>query len=101
MILTKRWVIQEVDDIEAVERLSAELNINKMLASLLVLRGIKTFDEARKFFRPEASHLHDPFLMLNMDKAVNRLLDAIETGEKILIFGDYDVDGTTSVALVY
>lgn len=101
MILTKRWVIQEVDDVEAVGRLSTELNINKTLARLLVLRGIKTFDEAKKFFRPDASHLHDPFLMLNMDKAVNRLLDAIETGEKILIYGDYDVDGTTSVALVY
>ncbi len=101
MILTKRWVIQQVDDAEAVERLSSELNINKTLARLLVLRGVKTFDEARNFFRPDASHLHDPFLMLGMDKAVNRLLDAIETGEKILIYGDYDVDGTTSVALVY
>ena len=101
MILTKRWVIQQVDDAEAVERLSSELNINKTLARLLVLRGVKTFDEARNFFRPDASHLHDPFLMRDMDKAVNRLLDAIETGEKILIYGDYDVDGTTSVALVY
>jgi single-stranded-DNA-specific exonuclease len=101
MALNKRWVIQEVDDADAVERLSKELNINKTLARLLVLRGIKTFDEARKFFRPAWEHLHDPFLMADMDKAVNRILDAIETGEKILIYGDYDVDGTTSVALVY
>ena len=101
MALNKRWVIQEVDDVDAVERLSKELNINKTLARLLVLRGIKTFDEARKFFRPAWEHLHDPFLMADMDKAVNRILDAIETGEKILIYGDYDVDGTTSVALVY
>lgn len=101
MALNKRWVIQEVDDLEAVERLSKELNINKTLARLLVLRGIKTFDEARKFFRPEWAHLHDPFLMADMDKAVNRILDAMETGEKILVYGDYDVDGTTSVALVY
>jgi single-stranded-DNA-specific exonuclease len=101
MALNKRWVIQEVDDVDAVERLSKELNINKTLARLLVLRGIKTFDEARKFFRPAWEHLHDPFLMADMYKAVNRLLDAIETGEKILIYGDYDVDGTTSVALVY
>jgi single-stranded-DNA-specific exonuclease len=101
MALNKRWVIQEVDDEEAIDRLSNELNINKTLARLLVLRGITTFDEAKKFFRPDASHLHDPFLMADMYKAVNRLLDAIETGEKILIYGDYDVDGTTSVALVY
>ena len=101
MPLNKRWVIQEVGDVEAVERLSKELNINKTLARLLVLRGIKTFDEARKFFRPAWEHLHDPFLMADMDKAVNRILDAIETGGKILIYGDYDVDGTTSVALVY
>lgn len=101
MALNKRWVIQEVGDVEAVERLSKELNINKTLVRLLVLRGIKTFDEARKFFRPAWEHLHDPFLMADMDKAVNRILDAIETGEKILIYGDYDVDGTTSVALVY
>ena len=101
MALNKRWVIQEVDDEEAIDRLSKELNINKTLARLLVLRGINKFDEAKKFFRPDASHLHDPFLMADMDKAVNRLLDAIETGEKILIYGDYDVDGTTSVALVY
>jgi single-stranded-DNA-specific exonuclease len=101
MVLSKRWVIQEVDELEAVERLSKELNINKTLARLLVLRGITTFDEARKFFRPEWAHLHDPFLMVDMDKAVNRILDAMETGEKILVYGDYDVDGTTSVALVY
>jgi single-stranded-DNA-specific exonuclease len=101
MGVNKRWVIQKVDDVDAVERLSKELNINKTLACLLVLRGINTFDEARKFFRPAWEHLHDPFLMADMDKAVNRILDAIETGEKILIYGDYDVDGTTSVALVY
>lgn len=101
MIQTKRWVVQQVDDTEAVDRLSAQLNINPILARLLVLRGVNTFDEAKRFFRPDASHLHDPFLMLGMDKAVNRLLDAIETGEKILVYGDYDVDGTTAVALVY
>ncbi|UPT67437.1 MAG: single-stranded-DNA-specific exonuclease RecJ [Sphingobacteriales bacterium JAD_PAG50586_3] len=101
MVLNKRWVINKVDDVETVEKLSKELNINKTLARLLVSRGVSTFDEAKKFFRPDASHLHNPFLMADMDKAVNRLLDAIETGEKILIYGDYDVDGTTSVALVY
>lgn len=101
MIATKRWVLQQVDNVEAVNRLSAELNINKTLARILVLRGVTTYDEAKKFFRPEASHLLDPFLMLGMDKAVSRIIQAIDNGEHILIYGDYDVDGTTSVALVY
>lgn len=101
MIQTKRWIVQQVDDMEAVGRLSKELNINTTLARLLVLRGVKTFEEARQFFRPAWEHLHNPFLMAGMDAAVNRLVAAIDKGEQILIYGDYDVDGTTSVALVY
>jgi len=97
----KRWVYKPEPDKENVARLSKELNINEYLAGILVQRGIKTFDESKDFFRPSLSHLHDPFLMLNMDAAVNRLTDAVFSNEKILIYGDYDVDGTTSVSLMY
>ena len=68
---------------------------------MLVQRGITNYDEAKDFFRPSLDHLHDPFLMKDMDKAVDRLQKAITGGEKILIYGDYDVDGTTAVALIY
>ncbi|MCQ2317744.1 MAG: single-stranded-DNA-specific exonuclease RecJ [Bacteroidales bacterium] len=81
--------------------MSDALGIDEILASLLVQRGITTFDEAKDFFRPSLSHLHDPFLMKDMDKAVDRLQLAMQNGEKILIYGDYDVDGTTAVALIY
>lgn len=84
-----------------IKRLSAELNVSMLVASLLVNRGIKTFNEAKIFFRPQLSMLHDPFLMKDMDKAVSRLNKAINNKEKVLIYGDYDVDGTTSVSLVY
>lgn len=88
-------------DKEIVEKLSKEININQYLSKILVQRGITTFDEAKEFFRPSLSRLHDPFLMLNMDRAVNRLTDAVFNKEKILIYGDYDVDGTTSVSLMF
>ncbi len=83
------------------ERLEEELRINPFLCQLLVQRGITTYDEARDFFRPDLKHLHNPFLMRDMQQAVNRLEKAIREKEKILIYGDYDVDGTTAVALVY
>lgn len=97
----KRWVYKDEPDREIVETLSKEININEYLSKILVQRGIETFDQAKEFFRPTLSKLHDPFLMLNMDKGVNRLTDAVFNQEKILIYGDYDVDGTTSVSLVY
>lgn len=84
-----------------VKRLSTELNLSTLIAGLLVKRGIRTFDEAKTFFRPQINMLHDPFLMKDMDKAVNRLNSAIVKNEGILIYGDYDVDGTTAVSLVY
>lgn len=84
-----------------VESLSGELNIDEVLASLLVQRGIKDFEKARNFFRPSLEGLHNPFLMKDMDKAIRRIKEAIDQGEKILVYGDYDVDGTTSVALMY
>ena len=97
----KRWIVKPVTDQEAVGRLSAELGVDPVLASLLVQRGVITFEQARSFFRPDLSELHDPFLMKDMDRAVERLRKAIVSGEKILVYGDYDVDGTTAVSLVY
>ncbi len=99
--MEKRWVMKEPGDPRVVEQLSQDLNINMLLAELLAQRDIKTFDEAKKFFRPELSDLHDPFLMKDMEKAVLRLTKAIIEKEKILIYGDYDVDGTTAVALAF
>lgn len=99
--MDKRWVLQESNSQEFSDELSKELNINNHLVELLLLRGIHTFDLAKTFFRPSLNHLHDPFLMKGMDIAVNRLCEAIFSQEKIMIYGDYDVDGTTSVSLVY
>ena len=99
--MTKRWVLKGPAESTAAKELSEAININSTLASLLVQRGVGTFEEARQFFRPSIKHLHDPFLMKDMDKAVERLEKAIDKGDKILVYGDYDVDGTTSVALFY
>lgn len=99
--MINRWIIKEDGDAQVINRLMKELTIDSHLANLLTHRDITTFDEAREFFRPSLDNLHDPFLMKDMDRAVQRILSAIENGEKILIYGDYDVDGTTSVALMY
>jgi single-stranded-DNA-specific exonuclease len=99
--MTKRWVLNNTADEQAIQQLAAELNINPVLSKLLVSRGITTFEEAKYFFRPSELHLHDPFLMQDMEKAITRIEQAISTNEKVLIYGDYDVDGTTAVALVY
>ncbi len=96
-----RWVQKKHDDNEIVNSLSEALNINGHLAKLLMQRGVKTFDEAKSYFRPSLEDLHDPFLMKDMDKAVDRIITAVKKGEKIMIYGDYDVDGTTAVSLVY
>ena len=96
-----KWALKEQADPAKVERLATEVGIDKVLAELLVKRGVETFEQARSFFRPSLSDLHDPFLMKDMDVAVERLHKAITGGEKILVYGDYDVDGTTAVALVY
>ncbi|MDQ6756482.1 MAG: single-stranded-DNA-specific exonuclease RecJ [Bacteroidota bacterium] len=98
--MQKRWKILTADD-EKVTSLQQSLTINKALCKTLVQRDVDTFDKARNFFRPQLSHLHDPFLMKDMQKAVDRILSAINNNEKILVFGDYDVDGTTSVACMY
>jgi len=99
--MEKRWVVNEQADITEVRRLSQELNIAESLASLLINRGISSFDESKKFFRPQLEQLHDPFLMKDMEVAINRIVKALANNEKILIYGDYDVDGTTAVALVF
>lgn len=101
MAKESRWVLRESASPEKVERLAAEVGIDKVLAELLVSRGVETFEQARMFFRPSLENLHDPFLMKDMEEAVERLHKAIESKEKILIYGDYDVDGTTAVALLY
>jgi single-stranded-DNA-specific exonuclease len=99
--MQKYWKIKESGNRSIIEKLVTELNINHVLANLLVQRNITTFDEAKSYFRPSFTDLHDPFLMKDMDKAIARLDKAINDGEKLLVYGDYDVDGTTSVALVY
>ena len=97
----KVWDFKQPGDINDVKHLSAKLNVDMAIANLLVQRNIKTFEEAKAFFRPRLADLHDPFLMKDMDKAVARLRLAIERQEKVLIYGDYDVDGTTSVSMLY
>lgn len=96
----KRWTLKPAEQ-DTVKTIVEALNIHPALCRILALRGIKDFDTAKDFFRPQLSHLHDPFLMKGMDKAVKRIADAIEWNERILVYGDYDVDGTTSVALMY
>mgnify|MGYP000300711142 CR=1 FL=1 len=95
-----RWELAEKPETTTTQKLIHELGINETVADLLVNRGITTFDKAKEFFRPSVDYLHDPYLLKDMDKAVSRILDAVEQGEKVLIYGDYDVDGTTSVALM-
>lgn len=99
--MEREWIIKEQIDKEEVMHLAGALGIDFTVAKLLVQRNIKTFEQARVFFRPELSDLHDPFLMKDMGLAVERILTALRKNENILIYGDYDVDGTTSVALVY
>ena len=96
-----KWNIANPADQEKVDALALALGIDRVLAELLVQRGIDSFEQARAFFRPSLQDLHDPFLMKDMAAAVERLHKAISSGEKILVYGDYDVDGTTAVSLVY
>ncbi len=95
-----RWTLKPKPDQQTVIHLRDQLQIDHSIASLLVQRGIQTFDEAKEFFRPSLDDLHDPFLMEDMDKAVKRIEDALLNNENVLVFGDYDVDGTTAVALM-
>lgn len=99
--MEKRWINYPLPPVQEIADLGKELNINSYLTAILLQRGINDFASAKKFFRPSLEHLHDPFLMQDMEKAVVRLKQAIDRNEKILIYGDYDVDGTTAVAVVY
>lgn len=99
--MNKRWICKELPDPAAVKELSEQLSIESPLAALLLQRGIDTPEKAAEFFNPDITKLHDPFLMKDMDKAVERLSKAVIDNEKILVYGDYDVDGTSAVALLY
>jgi len=99
--MDKRWVLKPQGDKDLVRHLSKVLNINEKLANLLAQRGINSYDQAKAYFRPQLEHLHNPFLMKDMHLAVERIEQAIKKKEKILIYGDYDVDGTTAVSLVF
>ena len=99
--MKKRWVLNKAADFEVVNNLAQALYVDHSIAMLLVQRGIYTYEDAREFFRPDLSRLHDPYLMKDMDRAVDRIEKALHDAEKILVYGDYDVDGTTAVALVY
>ena len=100
-MMEKRWVLKPQGEPDVTGNLAGVLGIDQYLAGLLVQRGITTFDEARVFFRPSLDNLHDPFLMKDMDKAIARIDTALKEKQKILVYGDYDVDGTSAVALVY
>ncbi len=99
--MDNRWVLKQQGDSEVIRRLADVLSVDANIANLLAQRDIASFDEAKSFFRPDFDQLHDPYLMKDMDKAVERIVQAIRKNEKVLIYGDYDVDGTTSVALMY
>ncbi|MDR0559034.1 MAG: single-stranded-DNA-specific exonuclease RecJ [Prevotellaceae bacterium] len=101
MSIERKWIIKDRSKMADVQRLADELSIDAVLANLLVQRGVYTFNDAHVFFRPKLEYLHDPFMMKDMDIAVNRINKAIKNQENIMIYGDYDVDGTTAVSLVY
>ena len=99
--MDKRWLIKKPAKLDLIAKLIEEINVPRPIANIMAQRGIESFDDAKAFFRPDLKNLHDPFLMLNMDAAVNRIEQAIASNENILIYGDYDVDGTSAVTLVF
>jgi single-stranded-DNA-specific exonuclease len=99
--MEKRWVVKEKGDTAVVKRLAGALSVSDSLANLMVQRNISSADEAKAFFNPSLDYLHDPFLMKDMNIAVDRISAAVKKNERILVYGDYDVDGTTAVALMY
>ncbi len=99
--MQKRWFVRAPQDNTTVEEFRSELKVDAVVAELLLQRGIDSYTKAEAFFRPKIEHLHDPFLMKDMEEAVIRLIAAIDKQEKVLIYGDYDVDGTTAVTLLY
>ena len=99
--MSQKWIFKQEPDEEIVDKINSSLGFGMLESKILVMRGIDTYAKARAFFKPNHSDIHDPFLMKDMQKAVERIATAIENGEKILIYGDYDVDGTSAVALMY
>src|SRR5690606_3964533 len=99
--MEKRWLLKERGDTRVVTTLATEMAVPAAVASLMAQRGITTKSQAEEFFNPTLGSLHDPFLMKDMNRAVDRISTAISRNEKILVYGDYDVDGTTSVAMLY
>jgi single-stranded-DNA-specific exonuclease len=99
--MENRWSAKQIPNQEVVARLSKEINVSIHIANILVQRGIDTFVKAKQYFRPSLSDLHDPFLMKDMDLAYTRIKDAVKKQEKMMVYGDYDVDGTTAVSIVY
>ncbi|MBI1803102.1 MAG: single-stranded-DNA-specific exonuclease RecJ [Ignavibacteriae bacterium] len=96
-----RWTISQPPEPSLSAQLAKEINVTETIAKILIRRGITTYEMAKEFFRPQLSHLHDPFIMDGMEQAVNRVMRAIESQERIVVFGDYDVDGTNSAAMLY
>ncbi len=96
-----RWALSNVEDPALIAQLAKEINVSETLARILVNRGITSYDRAKEFFRPQLSHLNNPLLMNGMERAVDRVMQAVERKERILVFGDYDVDGTNSAAMLY
>ncbi|MHA7608590.1 single-stranded-DNA-specific exonuclease RecJ [Elizabethkingia meningoseptica] len=99
--MMQRWIYKPTPSEDLIDSISSSLGFGYLASKILVMRGIDAYPKAREFFKPKASDIHNPFLMADMQKAVQRIATAIENGEKILVFGDYDVDGTTAVALMY
>ncbi len=95
------WKISKQPETEILKELQSNLNIPEFICTLLLQRNIDSLESAQKYFRPNLNELHDPFLMKDMDRTVDRLIQAIDSSEKIMILGDYDVDGTTSVSMLY
>mgnify|MGYP001251858278 CR=1 FL=1 len=100
-MMRKKWLVKDAPNPLDVSRLKEEMNVSEIVAHMLIQRGIKDFNSAKTFFRGNLDEMHDPFLMKNMQAAVDRLQQALEEGEKILVYGDYDVDGTTAVSMFY
>ncbi len=101
ILMQKQWIVKPQAEQSQIKELSQLINVSKPIANLLIQRGIKSYNEAKAFFRPDLNQLHDPFLMKDMNMAVNRLEMAINNKESVMVYGDYDVDGTTSVSLMY
>ncbi len=99
--MNQKWIYLPEPNEEVVDGLSASIGFGTLESKILVLREIDDYQKAREFFKPKLEDIHNPFLMADMQKAVERIATAIENGEKILIYGDYDVDGTTAVSLMY